>query len=281
MYTFNGTLTDDLKGSFTGTMPAVASVGSSLEILYKTALKLEDIYSALQSACSIESDNDIYIIYADIEEILDDIDIDTLKSVCENYQIGVIGSKAEHWIIGPLLTLSGSTATNGKKEEESIIDNLRELVDECEIISNEDLELLCLNVRHTIAAIYTELFNTYDLNDWRSSVNIGKGITRGFNEFLTRVNMSPTEIADELYWKILDEDNSDRFVFITNEVDRDPNVGRQIREMVHVQLRDRFEEVIEYITKEQVEDILNGKIKITESFIVSLENDDMPDGYDE
>lgn len=275
MYEFNGILTDDIKGSFTGVSPAINKVGTAIEVLYKNAKKLELIYNSLITPC--DSDSDIYIMYADIEEILDDIDMDELKSVCESYAIGTIGSKSEHWIIGPLLSLVGgvSAGKSSSEKEIGILDDLRKIIDECDTENTDKLKIISLNVYTVISAIYREIFNTYDLFDWCKIGDGGKSITRGFNEFLTRVNMSPSEIADEIYWKTMDDENTGtKFVFVTNEVDRDPEKGKRIREMVHASLRDRFEGIIEYITSEQVDDILNGKIKITESFIIKMENDD-------
>lgn len=275
MYEFNGILTEDLKGSFSGVVPSISTIGNALAVLYNAALKLEDIYKSLMTDC--ESDGDVYIMYSDIEEVLDSIDFEELKAVCKMFAIGVIGSRAEKWIVGPLLTLVGGATMGTNKEirEEGLINNLRDLIDDCEIVEKSRLQLMGLNVKNIIAAIYMELFNTYGLDDWRSGVDCGKSISRGFNEFLIRVNKNPKEIADEIYWKTMDESNTgDRFVFVTNEVDRDPEKGRKIRSMVHATLRDRFEDIIEYITSSQVEDILNGKIKITEAFISRMENDD-------
>ena len=64
--------------SFSGVVPSISTIGNALAVLYNAALKLEDIYKSLMTDC--ESDGDVYIMYSDIEEVLDSIDTEACSS---------------------------------------------------------------------------------------------------------------------------------------------------------------------------------------------------------
>ena len=121
--------------------------------------------------------------------------------------------------------------------------------------------------------MFNEIFNTYELGKWIKARNEElppiSDITRGFNEFMIRMNMDIDEISDLIFSKC------QKFIFISNAVDKDPEVSKRIRAMVPEELRFEFESVIELITDDMVEDLLNGKARITQDWInmVSSEED--------
>ena len=138
---------------------------------------------------------------------------------------------------------------------------------------------IAASLYHVISVLYMEIYNTYDVSRWIIHKQDGQSfindITVGYNEFLIQMNMSPEEMADTLYEKL------QKFVFVTNEVDKDPEVSKKIREMVPGIYKEKFEELIELITEEQVQDILNGTLKIDKRFFNSLAEDEFDDDFED
>ena len=114
-----------------------------------------------QSLTDCESDGDVYIMYSDIEEVLDSIDFEELKAVCKMFAIGVIMNHATN--LSSLLRVSINLichkdksvysvrlvhglpvkGTNKEIREEGLINNLRDLIDDCEIVEKSRLQCQC------------------------------------------------------------------------------------------------------------------------------------------
>lgn len=273
MYTLHKNISIDNKGGMTGVSPDPIAVANILTAMFRNAEKLEKLYDVMMTEYSGE--NDFYAILSDISDIIDTIDKDELSSIRNAYGSGVIYSAADRWIIAPMFELYDNTVGSDGKIQDCLISDIVKTIDECEYVDMTTMRVYAAELYNCIAAMYMEIYNTYGLDRWikakTSELPIIDDITRGFNEFLVRVNMSVEEMADYVYEKKM------KFIFVTNEVDRDPEIGNKIRSMVPFELKSRFDAVVELITSEQVESILNGKITINESFIVWLENDDDED----
>ena len=276
MYKFDGNIVQDRPGSMVSKSPDPVFVADVLTSMYRQAGNLEDVYKLLMT--EYNGENDFYALLADLSEKMDEIDLDALTEIRMAYATGIIYSKAERWIISALTTLYDNTNAESKKE--SIIDSIANMIDDCEYITVDSMQVYAAELYACIAAMYNELFNTYDMDKWIKArdeeLPVLNDVTRGFNEFMVRMNMSINEIADVLYEK------TQEFVYVTNEVDRDAEVSKKIRAMVPDSLRDEFENVIELFTPEDVEDMLNGRRRITAEYLVSIgEGDNASDDDDE
>lgn len=262
MYTkFDGAIVEDHAAIMTNKVPSPEFVADILETLFNNAQKLEKVHEGLMTP--YKSENDYYAVLQDISDALDEIDTEDITSARDTYLTSTIYSKGERWISSGLITL-----LNPNIEELSALLQIQNLVNDCEYVSSERLQVLAADIYYAVSSMYFEIYNTYDIQDWVDYKNgdgfLIKAITRGFNEFLMRTNKSMDEMVDTLYEK------TQKFVYVTNEVDRDPEVAKKIRAMVPNELAEEFESCIELITKEQVEDILNRKIAITQNFLDML-----------
>lgn len=264
MYSLNTNLVDDNKGVMTGNVPNPKSVGWILNTLFNTADKLAELYNVMMR--DYKTENDCFAIFYDITDILEQIDLDDVNRLADNYCNGFVYSSCEKWIITPLCDLyyrGGNDIT--MSVEGTLLSRLQSITDECEYIPASKMHVLAASLYAIIAAMYSEIYNTYGVDRWITGGNgMLLDITRGYNEFLIMQNASCEEMARSLFERI------NKFVHVTNEVDRDPEVAKKIRDMVPADLMEMFEDNIELITEEQVQDILNGKIRINSKFITSL-----------
>ena len=272
MYDYKGDIINDLPGSMSGgEAPSPDYVSDMLTTMYKTAGKLEEMHKLLSGVKDTDGEVEILTTLSEVSDVLDTIDKIALRDVALAYGLGALYSSAECWIMSAMYDLVGREGVKSDNAPQSILDIFEKMMDDGEPVPPAELKSLSAELYNCIAAIYLELYNTYELDRWvdDSSDRI-KDITRGFNEFLMSNNLGIEEISKFVYEK------TQEFVFVTNEVDRDPEVGKKIRDMVPTDLVFDFESVIDLITAEQVEDILNGKIKIDADFImkVSSESDD-------
>lgn len=275
MYKFDGNIVPDRPGVMSGKAPDPAFAADVITNLYKQACKLEELYDIMMS--EYNGENDFYALLADVSDTLNEIDLDALTELRMSYGTGIIYSKAERWIISSLTGLYDNTDAMTKKE--SVLVSIYDMVDACEYITVDEMQVLAAELYDCIAAMFYELFNTYDMDKWikarSEELPVLNDVTRGFNEFMVRENVSIDEIADILYSK------TQKFVYVTNEVDRDAEVSKKIRGMVPENLKEEFESVIELITEEHIEDLLNGRRRITAEFLESLgEEDDSSDEDD-
>ena len=268
MYNFEGSIINDRPGSMTSRVPDPVFVADIVTGLYKEACNLEKVYDLMMTEYSGE--NDFYALLSDLSDAMDNIDLDMLVDLRTAFGTGIIYSAAERWIIPPLSSLYDNTDANTLKD--SIVTNIMDIIEECDYVAPDDMQIIAANLYGCIAAMFHEIYNTYEIGKWVAAryetLPVLNDVTRGFNEFMIRMNMSVDEVADNLYSK------TQKFVFVSNEVDRDPEVSKKIRAMVPVNLKDEFEDVIELITEEQVESLLNGRLRITAEFLSSLANDE-------
>lgn len=276
MYKFNGTLRDDMKGSLTSKVPTPDYVGDVICDMLNVAEKLEVIYNLCMTEYSGE--NDFYSLLSDISDAIDDIDIDQIIFIRDAFSFGVIYSACERWIISPLQDLYYEDSKSEIVRDDSIMKILTDVIEDCDYVEIDKMQAIASALYNSIAAIYFEVYNTYGAGRWvenkLNGTNFINDITRGYNEVLIRMNKSPEEMSEYLFDKV------QKFVFVTNEVDRDADVSKKVRSLVPEHLKEDFEGVIELITKEQVEDIVNGRIKITARFIAKL-NEEIEDSSDD
>lgn len=268
MYKFNGNILNDMPGALTGSIPSPIVVADIIMGLYKEACNLEVVYDLLNT--EYESENDFYAMLSDLSDALDNVDLETLTELRESFGTGIIYSAADRWIISEMSSLYDNSSV--EKLKFSLITSIRELVDDCDYVSYDELQIIASSLYSSIAAMFNEIYNTYDLHKWikgrAEDLPVINDVTRGFNEFMIRMNMDIDEIVDEIYGKC------QKFIFVSNVVDKDPEVSKKIRAMVPEYLRFEFESIIELITEDMVEDLLNGKAKINQDWITMVSSDD-------
>lgn len=261
MYKFNGTIISDMPGTMTGSVPSPIVVADVISGLYNEACNLETVYDLLN--VEYEGENDFYAMLSDLSDAMDNVDLETLTDLRESFGTGIIYSAAERWIIPELTYLYDNS--NPQNLAGSIITSIKNLIDDCDYVSYEDLQVISSSLYSCIASMFNEIYNTYELGKWIKARNEElppiNDVTRGFNEFMIRMNMDIDEISDLIFSKC------QKFIFISNQVDKDPEVSKRIRAMVPEELRFEFESVIELITDDMVEDLLNGKARITQDWI--------------
>ena len=103
MYSLNTNLVDDNKGVMTGNVPNPKSVGWILNTLFNTADKLAELYNVMMR--DYKTENDCFAIFYDITDILEQIDLDDVNRLADNYCNGFVYSSCEKWIITPLCDL--------------------------------------------------------------------------------------------------------------------------------------------------------------------------------
>lgn len=272
MYKFDGTIISDMPGSMTGSVPSPIVVADVISGLYKEACNLEAVYDLLN--VEYEGENDFYAMLSDLSDAMDNVDLETLTDLRESFGTGIIYSAAERWIIPELTNLYDNS--NPHNLACSIITSIKNLIDDCDYVSYEDLQVISSSLYSCIASMFNEIFNTYELGKWIKARNEElppiSDVTRGFNEFMIRMNMDIDEISDLIFSKC------QKFIFVSNAVDKDPEVSKRIRAMVPDDLRFEFESIIELIDEDMIEDLLNGKVRINQEWINMVSSEDEDDG---
>lgn len=282
MYKFDGNLINDSKGVMSISTPSADVVGGMLKRILTSADNLAELYDAMIQPYSGE--NEFYSMLADVSEKFDNIDLEEIGMIRNAYTFGSIYSAADRWIISAMYSFDADADSSDSYISKAMFSNtivkkLREIIDDCEFVPMDKMGAIAASLYHVISVLYMEIYNTYDVSRWIIHKQDGQSfindITVGYNEFLIQMNMSPEEMADMLYEKL------QKFVFVTNEVDKDPEVSKKIREMVPGIYKEKFEELIELITEEQVQDILNGTLKIDKRFFNSLAEDEFDDDFED
>ena len=282
MYKFDGNLINDSKGVMSISTPSADVVGGMLKRILTSADNLSELYDAMIQPYSGE--NEFYSMLADVSEKFDNIDLEEIGMIRNAYTFGSIYSAADRWIISAMYSFDADADSSDSYLSKAMFSNtivkkLREIIDDCEFVPMDKMGAIAASLYHVISVLYMEIYNTYDVSRWIIHKQYGQSfindITVGYNEFLIQMNMSPEEMADTLYEKL------QKFVFVTNEVDKDPEVSKKIREMVPGIYKEKFEELIELITEEQVQDILNGTLKIDKRFFNSLAEDEFDDDFED
>lgn len=275
MYKNDFCIVDDKKGDMAMSTPDPSYVADIVCGLLDNALKFEKIYDIFNS--DYDSDFGFFAMLGDAADVLDQISEEELTAISEAYGIGTIYSECGRWIMPALYGLAKDS--DGR---ECLFHVISDIIEECEQVDSVRMQTIISELYGCLAALFTEIYNTYDLGKWINyklhKVEFSRDVTRGFNEVLIRKNMSIDEMADMIYEK------TQKFIFVSNEVDRDPEVSKKVRSLVPDDLKEDFESVIELLTAEDVEDILNGRKEINRTFInkISLdESDDQDDGEDE
>lgn len=152
-------------------------------------------------------------------------------------------------------------------------------------LDTDAMSIILSELSNDIATLYKEIENTYDTSRYlkcnadtkpvkRGRFDLGKTfeddedrlpdhltVTEGFNSFCAFTGCSFREIAEFLNAKLLEYD------FVPNEVDKDPEISKKIRAMVPEERTDDFELIVNTISKDEVDDILNGVRFITDEYI--------------
>ena len=280
MYKKEFDISNDRKGAMTGKAPDPSFVADIITGLYHEGCNLEKLYDLLKT--EYVGENDFYALLSDISDVLDTIDLEVISDLGTSYGTGLIYSHADRWIMSALNNLHNNNTfkddEGNEYHEETILTQIQKIADDCDYISQDEMLVYAHMLYNNIAAMFFEIYNTYGVERFikarTEELPIINDVTRGFNEFLVRQNLSIDEAADILYAK------TQKFVFVSNEVDRDPEISKKIRGMVPTELKEEFESVIELITEEDIENILNGRQRITAKFLASLGSSDDDDEVD-